>query len=377
MTELPDRLLRDALHDSASATPSPMCVDADALAAWADGAMTGAERAAFEIHAAGCARCQALVAAMARTDPPPIARMWWRRTPYAWLLPLATATAAVVIVVKLAVTERPSHAPAVARAESPAPIRESPAAPAPAPPAVSDRAAEARRERPRPSASPAPASAAAAPRVDTRANDTPRPPAVVETQAKAAAGAPPAASTPDQTRATAEPRDAVAPAAQPAAAPPPAPAAPAPPPPTSASAFREEAARRLESAAGGAALPAMKGIAQAPVVIASPDRESQWRITGAAVEHTTDGGVTWHAQPLGIVTPLQAGAAPAARICWLAGTGGVVLRTTDGTTWIRIAFPEPASLIAIQASDALRATVTSAAGIRFSTSDGGATWIRQ
>src|SRR5690349_7240406 len=138
MTELPDRLLRDALHDSASATPSPMCVDADALAAWADGAMTGAERAAFEIHAAACARCQALVAAMARTDPPPIARAWWRRTPYAWLLPLATATAAVVIVVTLAVTERPSHAPAVARVDSaaPAPMRESPAASAPASPAV-------------------------------------------------------------------------------------------------------------------------------------------------------------------------------------------------------------------------------------------------
>src|SRR5215471_1358819 len=106
MTELPDRLLRDALHDSASKTPSSMCVDADALAAWADGTMAGADRVAFEIHAAGCARCQALMAAMARTEPPPIEPAWWRRPFYSWMMPLAVATAAIIIVVFLAIPER-------------------------------------------------------------------------------------------------------------------------------------------------------------------------------------------------------------------------------------------------------------------------------
>src|SRR5260221_3121526 len=98
MSELPDRLLRGALHDKASATPSPLCVDAEALAAWADGTMSGATRAAFETHAADCTRCQALMAAMVRSEPPPIEQAWWRRSPVAWLMPLAAATAATAIV---------------------------------------------------------------------------------------------------------------------------------------------------------------------------------------------------------------------------------------------------------------------------------------
>jgi photosystem II stability/assembly factor-like uncharacterized protein len=74
------------------------------------------------------------------------------------------------------------------------------------------------------------------------------------------------------------------------------------------------------------------------------------------------------------VTPIRAGAAPEARVCWLAGAAGVVLRTIDGTTWTRMTLPEPADFIAIQASDAAHATVTDAAGRRFATIDGGATW---
>ena len=53
------------------------------------------------------------------------------------------------------------------------------------------------------------------------------------------------------------------------------------------------------------------------------------------------------------------------------------MKTTDGITWIRIAFPEPVDLAAIEATDASHATVTSAAGLRFRTTDGGATWGRQ
>ena len=117
--------------------------------------------------------------------------------------------------------------------------------------------------------------------------------------------------------------------------------------------------------------------APAPIVIASPDRDSQWRIVNGTVEHTADGGVTWQSQPIGVATPMRAGATPGARVCWLAGVAGVVLRTTDGTTWTRIPFPESADLVAIQATDASHATVTTATGGRFTTSDAGATWIRQ
>jgi photosystem II stability/assembly factor-like uncharacterized protein len=112
-----------------------------------------------------------------------------------------------------------------------------------------------------------------------------------------------------------------------------------------------------------------------PIVITSPDPDSAWRIVGGTVEHTADGGTTWQSQPIGVTPPIRAGAAPEARVCWLAGTAGLVLRTIDGTTWTRVTLPEPADLVAIQASDARHATVTDAAGRRFATNDGGATWM--
>src|SRR5215831_12784750 len=104
MTELPDRLLRDALRPGAPAT-SNVCIDTDALASWADGTMSRAARATFESHAADCARCQALMAAMTRSEPPPIERPW-RRALFTWVMPLAAATAAIVVVVVAAVSER-------------------------------------------------------------------------------------------------------------------------------------------------------------------------------------------------------------------------------------------------------------------------------
>jgi len=113
-----------------------------------------------------------------------------------------------------------------------------------------------------------------------------------------------------------------------------------------------------------------------PVLVPSPDRESQWRIVAGAVEHTTDGGLTWQPQAVGVATPISSGAAPAARVCWLAGARGVVLRTVDGgRTWTRIAFPDATDLVALLATDDAHATVTTAAGLRFRTSDGGATWV--
>src|SRR4051812_49734269 len=96
MSDVPTRLLRDALRRTA-AEPSSSCLDAAALAAWADGSLGSRERAAIESHAASCARCQALVAAMAKTAPaasPP--RAWWTAK-IAWLAPIAAAAAALVV----------------------------------------------------------------------------------------------------------------------------------------------------------------------------------------------------------------------------------------------------------------------------------------
>src|SRR5262249_62179565 len=126
MTGLPNGRLRGALAAPGSAPP-PVCVDANALGAWADGTMTRGERAAIEAHAAGCGRCLALLSAMTRTEPPPMAPPWWRRSPIAWLLPLAAVTAGLVIVVRLAMVEqRPAASPPVASLPTAAPAPEAP-----------------------------------------------------------------------------------------------------------------------------------------------------------------------------------------------------------------------------------------------------------
>src|SRR3954464_10030485 len=97
MSDVPVRLLREALREDAATASSAACLDADTLAAWSDGALSAVDRAAAESHAAGCARCQAMLAAMAITAPPAPARNWWRAGTYKWLAPLAAAAAAAVL----------------------------------------------------------------------------------------------------------------------------------------------------------------------------------------------------------------------------------------------------------------------------------------
>jgi hypothetical protein len=374
MTELPDRLLRAALDDTASTPPSSACMDAATLAAWADGTLTGVERAAVQAHAAGCARCLALLAAMTRIEPSQLKRPWWR-SPFAWL-PLATVTAAVVIVVGLGVLEnQPPVSTGTGSSDStqlpPSPAAVSPpeAANAPAQPSASAvpsaSPASRRRERPGVDAAPPPAVAAEPKREQPVASPAiPPPPAAPLIDIPAATPTATAAATPAAKSVESVPMtSAIAPSA-------PAPAAPP-------SAARDEIMRRQDSARAFAGQTMMKAAVPAPIVIASPNRDSQWRIVGGAVEHTVDSGATWQTQAIGVATPMRAGAAPEARVCWVAGAAGVVLRTIDGVTWTRIPFPQSVDLVAIQASDVLHATVTTAAGARFTTSDGGATWIRQ
>jgi len=114
----------------------------------------------------------------------------------------------------------------------------------------------------------------------------------------------------------------------------------------------------------------------APIVeIVSSNPGSRWRIiAGRTVQRSMDGGSTWQDQELGVSVALTAGSSPMPSVCWLVGSGGTVLVTADGRSWRRIAFPEAADLIAVRAADAQSATVTTADGRTFSTTDGGATW---
>jgi photosystem II stability/assembly factor-like uncharacterized protein len=81
-------------------------------------------------------------------------------------------------------------------------------------------------------------------------------------------------------------------------------------------------------------------------------------------------------QNTGVSQTLSAGTSPSPSVCWLVGPGGIVLLSTDGRSWKRVAFPEAVPLAAIRATDAETATVTTADGREFVTEDGGRTWSR-
>ena len=66
-----DHLLRQA---SGSLSVSDQCVEGETLAAWVEGALPQASAASVEKHLADCARCQALLAAFVRSEPPIAAR---------------------------------------------------------------------------------------------------------------------------------------------------------------------------------------------------------------------------------------------------------------------------------------------------------------
>jgi photosystem II stability/assembly factor-like uncharacterized protein len=107
----------------------------------------------------------------------------------------------------------------------------------------------------------------------------------------------------------------------------------------------------------------------------------RWRAgAGGLIERSNDQGQMWQAQASGVTSDLTAGAAVSGQVAWIVGRTGVILRTTDGSNWQRIAPPPDgaaADWVAVSATDAQHATVTSSDQRRFSTADGGRTWSRQ
>jgi hypothetical protein len=398
-----DRLLRQSLRPGQGGPVAGACLEPDTLAAWIEGSLRGEELAAAESHSAGCERCQAMLAAMVQLEPATAPRQWWQTLTARWLVPVAAAATAAALWVAVAPDQLPRENVPPSEAAS---ARSSAA---PASPAAN---AEPAPETPAPSTSPAssmaPTSADAGKRsaVLDRAQPSDAKKTRIATTSVTAAEklTEDLAARRDRAEDADRAADSFRVARQEAPAgpppPPPPPAAPGaglkpqeksagPPPPDSASIAGNLKRPESPPAPAPAAQPIGQARAQsapgraaftAPVTsvdVVSPDPSIRWRAGGGGiVQRSTDRGVTWVAQETGTSRDVTAGSSPAPDVCWLAGRGGVVLLTIDGKTWRQRPFPEPVDLVAVSATDAKTATVTTSDGRRFSTTDGGATWSR-
>jgi len=100
-----DRLLRRALGRS-SAPRTDACLDAETLAAWFDGRLSGAALDSVEQHVADCAHCQAMLGALVRSDLPAQEAAARSSKWFGWLVPVAAAAAIVIVAV---ITLRPDR----------------------------------------------------------------------------------------------------------------------------------------------------------------------------------------------------------------------------------------------------------------------------
>jgi len=110
----------------------------------------------------------------------------------------------------------------------------------------------------------------------------------------------------------------------------------------------------------------------------SPDSRIFWFIApGGQVFKTEDAGKTIHGQEIGPGMKALGGSSPDANVCWIVAQNGTLLRTVDGGKhWVKISAPESVNFTSVSASDALHAVISDASGkVRYSTADGGATWI--
>ena len=333
-----ERLLAGTLKARADAAPVGACLDAETLAAWADAALDARERAIAEAHAADCARCQALLAAMVRTAPLPAgspAAPWLVRSLW-WLGPATAAAAALVIWVAV-----PSRAP----------VQQS--APAEA---TADQMALA--------VASAPADARSKVQADLRPPSVPadvRESAALEKRERPAqeADASPLRDAP-----------AVARAAPPTAA------APVPGAASQAPAQLDAKSNALrEAPAAPARVSAFANPLDSVIVSSNPATRIRL-LPGGGVQRSADGGATWRTEVTGATETLTAGASPSPSVCWLIGPSGTVLLSTDGVSWRRLAFPERVDLRSVSAADDENATVTTVDGRTFVTADSGRTWSR-
>lgn len=375
-----ERLLRATPRSILPAAPSPACLEANAIASWAEGALEPDEATRVEAHVAECPRCQAALAAFVRAEPPtaPAAAVWTRWTTV--LLPIAAAAAAVAIWIAWPRRQSPA-APVATVAEAPGVVEPRPQpAPVPTPPPAAARAkpggsptrsaganaadATSATKSVAPSMSPSPVFRSLAPPAATPVPLIAPPP---QTPVSAQAAARPAAIgesplTDQRLAASAGGASGVRATTEPIVA--------FDSPAASGGAGGASAAAASGGRGGGGGTPTV--LREAATRTSSVTR---WRILASRdLERSTDDGQTWQRVAIDPPSSLTNGVAPSRLVCWLVGRAGVVLVTNDADHFTRLAFPETMDLSSVQATDLLDATVTTADGHAFVTTDGGKTW---
>lgn len=330
-----ERVLEQALKHElrGDAVLTPDCIDAETMAAWQDNALDAAQMSAVEAHLSTCPRCQAMLGAFARGSvtieaeaPADRGFQLWKW----WLAPIAAGAAAVMIWMVVPeqqeIATSPAQPPAAVAVDA---LRERPAAPAADQAAPSSEARAAKRD------------ANAANRVEGEA----------KLKAETARD-----DRQQQLKDNAAPKEqAFSQPATPAAAPP--------------------AAAREERAAAPAIAQLQKSARiSIGLELMSPDPSRRWRVAASGIERSEDSGTTWRLVRQSAGESITSGTAPTPTICWMVGQEGVVLVTTDATTFTRVDLPERVDVTTIMASDALVAIVTTADRRRFRTDDGGRTW---
>jgi hypothetical protein len=431
------RVLAEALRTGGSSSAAGSaagdagCPDAGLVAAYADQGLADHERSQLDVHLATCRRCQETLALLgASLDAPlgetpaepftapaaaPAARVPARpaRRPaqrwFWWLAPALGTAAAAMLWMVLRPASPGRTAPVQTAADYSQAVEQETAslsAQAELPPPRAAAPPEAALRRDAPSADDALAARA---EPDARARqEAARDEVAALSLAEPAETAPaaPAARSAAAGNAAAPPSSGIAQGLTEAGQPPSAAtlgartqAAPAPPPPsavpspqtTQSVTITEETALVGGTSAAPGGTPPQQSAADLPLsgrnfaqlnlyTFTSPDGSVVWRPgVGGRIERSTDRGQTWQPQATGVTTGLVSGSAASNEVAWVVGRAGVILRTTDGANWQRIAAPEGATgdWVAVVAYNAMTATVVAADLRRFSTADGGSTWTLQ
>lgn len=355
---------------SASPVDAGPCPSPEIFAAYYEHSLDPEETERYDAHIASCAACRATLAGVARaslgdndaiaSDEHRVSRWNWRRVGL-WLVPAAAATCAVFIGLALHQRSSATHEQSAAVAElrsAPAPSSEP--LPAPPPTIASDAVIAPDSARALDRKSRQPVAALKMPMAPKPSAPAPVPP-LLSAPAIVAGSA-------DAASATVE----VAPSG----------AAPAPPRAQrdarqqSMQSFSANSTMALAKKPKAAAPPQASEAKQAKdhLVVTAPDSTITWTIHTNHVQYTENGTPSPVQDFLPTNSAIAAGSAPGGKTCWLVGSGGAVVRTTDGRNWLAATPPTSADLTAITAQNARSATVTSADGKTYSTTDGGSTW---